>query len=309
MKNGNFDTLPIRYVEYSGIDKTKWDACIENASNGLIYAYSFYLDVMAKHWDALVMNDYEAVMPLTWNKKYGIYYLYQPFLCASLGLFGNQLTRDMLLDFLNKIPKHFKYWDIYLNTANSFQFEGYNLYKRVNYILPVQKNYNELFNDFRSSYRQLIKKATDKLTIKQNINIPDIIKLAKSKLEKISSVKKIDLQNFEQLYKALYAKNKAINYGVYLKDELLASGIFLFSHNRAYYILAGNKDKGRALGASHLVIDAFIRHCAGKNIILDFEGSNVPGISFFFKGFGAQIEEYPGLKYTALPSIFKKLKN
>ena len=44
--------------------------------NGLIYAYSFYLDTMAKHWDAFILNDYEAVMPLTWNKKYGITYYY-----------------------------------------------------------------------------------------------------------------------------------------------------------------------------------------------------------------------------------------
>jgi len=61
----------IQYLTNHEIDKVKWDECINSASNGLIYAYSFYLDHMSKHWDALVLGDYNAVMPLTWNKKYG----------------------------------------------------------------------------------------------------------------------------------------------------------------------------------------------------------------------------------------------
>ena len=61
----------IKYLQYKEIDKAKWDVCITNAPNGLIYGYSFYLDCMARRWDALVLGDYEAVMPLTWNKKYG----------------------------------------------------------------------------------------------------------------------------------------------------------------------------------------------------------------------------------------------
>ena len=81
----------IQYLKRSGIDTAKWNACIDAASNGLIYGYSFYLDTMSKHWDALVMGDYTAVMPLTWKSKYGIHYLYQPFFAASLGVFGNDL--------------------------------------------------------------------------------------------------------------------------------------------------------------------------------------------------------------------------
>ena len=68
----------IRHVKHKDINKLKWDKCIDTAPNGLIYANSFYLDIMSKGWDGLVMNDYEAVMPLTWNKKFGIFYLRQP---------------------------------------------------------------------------------------------------------------------------------------------------------------------------------------------------------------------------------------
>ncbi|MGZ8544622.1 MAG: hypothetical protein ACXWV0_04965, partial [Flavisolibacter sp.] len=91
----------IQYLEQSAINRTLWDQCIDKAGNGLVYAYSWYLDRMADHWDALVLNDYEMVMPLPCRRKYGFYYLYQPFLTAQLGLFGNDVTEEALEKFLN----------------------------------------------------------------------------------------------------------------------------------------------------------------------------------------------------------------
>src|SRR6187549_1394953 len=104
----------IQYLSHKEIDKTKWDACIEQASNGLIYPYSFYLDAMAKHWDALVLNDYEAIMPLTWNRKYGFYYLYQPAFTASLGIFGSQVNEHLVSSFLDAIPLKFRLIEVAL---------------------------------------------------------------------------------------------------------------------------------------------------------------------------------------------------
>ncbi len=101
-------SMNIQYLTQQQIDKTKWDHCIADAPNGLIYGYSFYLDHMAKHWDALMLNDYEAVMPLTWNKKYGIHYLYQPFLTAQLGVFGKNITEEQVENFIQAIPSKFR---------------------------------------------------------------------------------------------------------------------------------------------------------------------------------------------------------
>ena len=115
----------IRYIEQRDIDKQKWDRCIHQAANGLIYGYSIYLDHMAVHWDALVLNDYQAVMPITWNKKYGFYYIFQPFLCASLGVFGNELNADVVGDFLKAIPRRFRLWEFSLNHGNLFRLPNF----------------------------------------------------------------------------------------------------------------------------------------------------------------------------------------
>ena len=136
----------IQYLTYEQIDKAKWDVCIDKAVNGLIYGYSFYLDNMADNWDALVLDDYEAVMPLTWKKKYSILYLYQPFLTAQLGVFGTTMSTELLERFIQRIPVKFKYIDIYLNQQNVFSIPKFDLYKRSNYILNMDKPYNYLYS-------------------------------------------------------------------------------------------------------------------------------------------------------------------
>ena len=133
--------VQIQYLTYQQINKTKWDACINQADNGLIYACSFYLDAMAKNWDALVLGNYEAVMPLTWNKKYGIHYLYQPAFTACLGVFGKCLHAQTVAAFLQAVPAKFKYWDIYLNPGNVFTLPLLNLYERMNFVLNLNNNY------------------------------------------------------------------------------------------------------------------------------------------------------------------------
>src|SRR3990172_7490113 len=99
----------ITYLKHSEIDKPKWDKCIQNSSNGLIYAYSWYLDFVSPNWQALVRGDYEYVMPLTCKKKYGINYLHQPFFAQQLGVFSSAVLSDYDVDeFLSLIPEKFK---------------------------------------------------------------------------------------------------------------------------------------------------------------------------------------------------------
>lgn len=302
--------MEIKYLAYQNIDKVKWDACIDNAPNGLIYGYSYYLDAMARQWDALVLNDYEAVMPLTWNKKYTICYLYQPPFTACLGVFGKQVTADMMAAFLKAIPAQFKYWDIYLNQGNLFSTTGFELYERMNYVLNLNETYETIFKKYRDNIRRNIKKGEQlQLATNKDIPVTAVIALAQEQAGKFSSLTDADFDNFEKLYEILYKKAKATTYGVYTKEgELLASAVFFFSHRRAYYILVGNHPNGKTLGASHILINAFIKDHAGENMLLDFEGSDISSLAFFYSSFGAAEEKYSAIKFNKLPAPIRWLK-
>jgi len=296
-------------VKRKDIDDGKWDACIKNAANSLIYGYTFYLDTMGKHWDALVLGDYEAVMPLTYNKKYGICYLYQPPFMASLGVFGKNITASLLESFLNAVPKKFQYWDIYLNHGNYFSVPGYRLYQRMNYILSLNDTYENLYNRFRESTQRNIKKSERiGCIVKKDIPVQDVIELSKAQSASFSRNTITDFEHIGKLYHLLHTQQKAITYGVYSNNRLVASAAFFFDNNRAYYILVGNHPDGKTIGASHALFNAFIKDNAGKNIVLDFEGSDIEKLAFFYSSFGAAEEKYTGIKLNRLPFYAKWLK-
>ena len=55
----------IKYLEHEEIDLKKWDATIDASPNGMVYAKSWYLDIVSPGWEGLVNEDYNAVFPLT----------------------------------------------------------------------------------------------------------------------------------------------------------------------------------------------------------------------------------------------------
>lgn len=300
----------IYYLQHAEINKTKWDECISVADNGLIYAFSFYLDAMAKNWDALMFGDYEAVMPLTWNKKYGIAYLYQPAFTASLGIFGKNLTENLISSFIESIPKKFKLIQIALNHGNVLSTPmGFSMI-RNNYTLSLNKDYQSLYSSYKENIRRNIKKAQQIVcTVKKDIPVTDVIALSKPAMQQLSNVKEHDYKNFESLYQLLRQQNKAITYGVYApNNKLVASCVYFFSHKRAYYILVGNHPNGKTLGASHYLIDRFIFDHANQDLWLDFEGSDIRNLAFFYSSFGADVEIYTFLKINRLPFWMKWVK-
>ena len=295
----------IQYLTRNQIDTMKWDQCISIAANGRIYAFSVYLDAMSANWDALVLNDYEAVMPLTWNRKYGIRYLYQPFLAAQLGVFGSNEVQA----FIKAIPGHFSYIDIYLNSANTNAVNGNAVLLRDNYVLNLNHPIEKLVTAYRENIRRNIKKAKQSgCIVVKDFEVETVITLAAAQMQLHDKKVEENTRRFRQLYKVLKAENKATTYGISLHGEIIASCVFFFSHKRAYYILVGNHPNGKTIGASHALIDAFIADHAGQNLLLDFEGSDIRNLAFFYSSFGATQEIYPALKINRLPFYLKWLK-
>ena len=300
-------TKGIQYIPQQDIDRTKWDQCIERAANGLIYGYSFYLDQMARNWDALVLNDYEAVMPLTWNSRWGMKYLYQPFITAQLGVFGQSVSSVITDDFINSIPRSFRYIDILLNAGNQPDLAAVN--RRKNYLLALDRPYETIASQYNENLKRNIKKSAQAgLKLQTDIDVEWVIRLAAAQMREHGHESADNINRFRKLFAVLKEKKMARTYGIFQGEQLGASAVFFFSHNRVYYILVGNHPSGREMGASHALIDAIIREEAGKNLLLDFEGSDIPGLAAYYRAFGATEETYPALRINRLPFFLKWLK-
>ena len=100
----------IQLIERENINIEKYDTCVEKSEQSRVFAYSWYLDIVSDNWCVLVFQDYEAVMPLPFRKKYGIKYVYPPFWLIELGVFSQ--GKNILNDFLNEAFKRFNIPDL-----------------------------------------------------------------------------------------------------------------------------------------------------------------------------------------------------
>ncbi|HEY0059538.1 MAG TPA: hypothetical protein VGB56_10395 [Flavisolibacter sp.] len=300
----------IRHLKRKEIDTSKWDACIAASPNGLIYSYSLYLDAMATNWDGLVLNDYEAVMPLTWRRKGWIYYLYQPLLTAQTGITGPKINEEIVRLFLASVPKSFRYWDIYLNNSNGYALKDFPMQWRNNLVLSLASSYDQLWSSYRKNTQRNTTKAKGYgCYAKKDVPVREVLALAQAYTPGLAGHAN-ELSRFEQLFQTLREKGSAVTYGCFSADhQLLSAAVFLFSNGRSYYILAGNHPNGKTLGASHLLIDRFIADHAGQDLLLDFEGSDLPSLAFFYTGFGGTEERYPVILLNRLPFYARWLKS
>ena len=301
---------PIRYLLRSEIDIRKWDACVSLA--GPIYGRSFILDAMtAGQWDGLVLDDYAAVMPLTWKRKFGINYLCQPSFCAMLGVFCRSGPAPVP-DFLAAIPSRFRFWDIDLQENNvplSATALPLKLTLRKNYFLALDKPYDAIQKRYRRLARRMLQRAASaQLSIERGAD-PDLV---------IDSHRRIYghlYPNAAPLEKLSTCAAKAMETGnaaTYLARRPgggIAAFYLVFLDDRyVYSVLGGSTAPGKDTGAFYLLTDAVIRdHCPG-NRIFRFEGSDLPGIAFFNEQFGPYPVEYPHLILNRLPFPINYLK-
>jgi hypothetical protein len=303
--------MAIHYLSYKEIDHHKWDTCISNSPDKLIYAYSWFLNIVCPDWGALVLNDYEAVMPLTSRQKFGIHYLFQPPFCAELGIFSiKSSTHSVADEMLANIPKKFRYVDICLN-RNNHLIDNHFFRLRKNYVLPLFRSYEDLVGDYSLNHKRNIKKAmASDLCWVTDIPISDALQMARTTLKYIAPISDSDAQIFYSLFMHAAGRNKVICAGVRDQNNtLLSVAVFFYSDSAWYYLLAGSTQEGRAKGAAHYLIDQFIFQHAGQNDSLDFEGSDVPTLAFFYKGFGAKDLCYPSLVINRLPFWLRWLKD
>jgi hypothetical protein len=301
----------IQYLQHNQIDFEKWDLCIDGAINGIIYPYSFYLNQVSPGWDALIYEDYKAVMPLPVKKRMGVSYLIQPPFIQQLGVFAEMPVSDELLKmFIDAIPSRFKHIDINMNTFN--QIRDSRFQKRVTYELDLLTSYDQIVKGYSSqTIRNLKKSQKEKVYIYKN-NEPDIIieSFRKYKGKGIRHWKDSQYNTLKHLiYSGIYRGDTEI-YSAYDNKNTFCAGIVFFtSHNKSILIFSGSTPVARSNGAMTAIIDKFISDHQGQHLTLDFEGSSEKNLARFYAGFGSKECVFLQLQISNFPAFIKPIIN
>jgi len=279
----------IRYITRKKLDEKKYNQCVSSSPNSRIYGTSYYLDIVTKNWDALILNDYESVMPLPWRSKYFIKYIYPPCWTQQLGIFSiNEIDAKQIEYFLESIPNKF------LKTSVKFNSKCYRkeFIQKSNYTLNLKNEYHEIKahyrKDRRSRANQFLRIG---LKVVEEIDVNNLIDLFKSEYQEKVNIKELDFDSLKVISKSKLLKPLILK--VYnLKNNIISGALFVRDTNRIYYLFSANNEEGRSVNANTGILDYIVRNYSNSHLALDFEGSMIPAIKSYFKSFGSTEEKY-----------------
>jgi len=289
----------VTYIKRKNLDSGKYDACIEGAINSQIYAFSWYLDCVADDWDALILGDYEVVMPVPFLKlKRHLFVkkIYQPDFCQQLGVYGNKfLSKDVFDIFYRKFsslkPKNYNFSSF--GTANFLNNQA-NLSERLNHELSLSDNYQDIYVEYSKNLKRNIAKARkNSLSVQNNISKSTLVRLKKENATYRTNHRQYTKMN--QLIDELQRRDMGSIYGVFYAKDPIAACLVMRHKNRLTSIISATNDEGKQYAAIHFLLNKIIEDNAASDSVFDFEGSMIPGVARFYKSFGAEEIVYKSL--------------
>ena len=306
--------MKIKHLTRNEIDTTRWDQTIQLFPPGFPYAYSWYLDCVAGgKWSALVEEGYRYVMPLVWNKKIpGIKQVYQPLLSQQLGVFGDHVDSDIVRLFIQSIPSEYRYIQMCLH-GHSGDFEGKSdgLFKnRTNLIIELNHDYEEIQAHYSKSLKWRIKKAQENNKLTKTVDVGELVGFYKRSMRGKLRLKESNYSMFEGLFRELIERKCGSAYVVEDNNSNIGCmAFFIETDKRIINIFGTSNDEGKKINSMHYLIDQVIQIHAGQDKLFDFEGSELKGVSDFFRSFGSIEDNYMEYQKDQLPFWAKMLKH
>ncbi|MCB0641304.1 MAG: hypothetical protein KDC44_06675 [Phaeodactylibacter sp.] len=270
--------MDIQYLNSEAIDKVKWNSCIHYANNGNVFGYKWYLDFVAKDWDALVEGDYESVFPLVWRDgRRGSKMLVQPQWMRELGIYSiHVLSPARTRNFIEAIPDSFKQVDIVLNEQNNPPADlDFEVIQELNYQLFLGSDYETLRNAYAPGLVATLEQLPDTGLVPSGSLKPE--QLTDLYIQ-VNGSKTADSTHalLRIMYNALH-RGWGFLSGIRNKNgDLTAAAFFINSHGKLLSLVQVETAEGQEKGALAYLMDALLQTNAGRPILLDLNTSDDP---------------------------------
>tara|TARA_B100000900_G_scaffold392648_1_gene388350 strand:+ start:1060 stop:1989 length:930 start_codon:yes stop_codon:yes gene_type:complete len=284
----------IKFLEHAQIDFEKWDTCVASSSNPQPYGFSWYLNWLADQWQALVIGDYEAVLPLFIRKKFGQLYSTRPYGTQALGPYSKiPLTKDVVAALVDESNRYVKYAEYFFSPGTPMP-EAFKPKLFSNFIIDTSADYEVLFKAYSSQIKRNLKKARSaKFELSEWATVQDAVQLWQNNVREKTAIPNASFNRLGKLLEFCYYQKRGVLYAV--RDEynqLCGSQFWVIYQGRSTLLLNASSDWGKDHGVSAWLIDQHIRSTAGRLHIIDFEGSSIPGLKRFYSGFGTKDEPF-----------------
>ena len=250
------------------------------------------------------------------EKKFGLKIYCNPPFTPSIGPFLEIKAKNPVMvmntwkkalssmaDFIEGLP--YSVVSLCLNKdivdTQPFIWKKFKVIPGYTYILDLSKSIEDIQKGMSGERRKNMSKAIrDKLSAKQSSDF----EIVKSLVLKTFSRQEMTVNKY-YLDKILFEfanDNNSFAFVTFKNDKPIATSFFVYDKDTAYYLLGGYDYESKHHGAGALTVWESIR-CA-KELGLkhfDFEGSMVPQIERYFRGFGGQLTPYYRINKAKLP--------
>ena len=286
--------MNIRFLAKKEINLSRWDACVAADPSCLPYALSWWLDAATGgNWDGVVMDDYRVVMPLPRGKFLGRYSQVQrPSFTQQCGPFG-QLQPGDVRQLLTELPS--RYLSLKLPLTDRVIREevpaGFSSRERTNYVLDLSPDFSILHQGFHKVLRRKLRRNGP--AILSSAAPKDIIELYRQSAGQKAGLKPKHYLKIAAIITAAQRNDAAICCRLDdAENGFLAAGFFPFYRGRLLITFAASTSTGYAKEGMARMIVALIKANHGPGKLLDFEGSDIPGVAEFFRSFGPVERNY-----------------
>ncbi len=159
------------------------------------------------------------------------------------------------------------------------------------YRIDLAPGIDALRQDYATETRNAIKKAeTDGVTVR-TASRAEVLPLIQATFDRKG--KALDHAKVDRILQAFLDGGHGYAFLTELKGTPIAGAFCAVDGHRAYYLLGGHVKSGGHAGAGAMTVDRCIAEAAQRGIPqFDLEGSMIPEIERFFRGFGAQLTPY-----------------
>lgn len=317
-----------RYVGPEALDRTRWDALITAAPGGLIYALSWYLDLVAPGWAALVQQDeqgrYVAGLPLPVQRKFGFRFLRQPVFTQQLGLFSLvPPTAPEWHQIGQLLRREFRFITRYaFNTANAAllaggpALAGFEAATFHTYYIDLRPTYPQLAAGYHASRRRQLRQAQAYNLRVEPATGPEALEtmirlFAENTAANIAGLlgEGYEYPLLRALYAAAHQRGMAELWQARTPAGEVVAAVLLWKFNgQLIYLFNSSSRLGKEQRAISVIVDALLQRYAGQPLRFDFESPQVASLDRFYASFGSVETPFLSIALNRLPWPVRQLK-
>ncbi len=270
----------------------EWDVILIEENGKIIASLPFYKQIQ---------NGQLTIQKAPLTQTNGIWIYYPPNQKYEKRLSYEKKIMNEVIDEIEKlnIKKYQQYFHYSITNWLPFYWRGFSQTTRYTYVIENNLDLDEIYKNFNSNVRKLIRKAKKKVVVKENLDIFQFYTLNQMTYERQNLKTPYTLDIVLRIHKECLERNAGkILYCIDQQNNIHSAAYFVWDDESVYYLMSGSDPAFRSSQSLTLLLYEGIKLANNMGKKFDFEGSMKENIEHHFRQFGAKQIPYHNIYKT-----------